>query len=467
MINKHFPSRSHRPRNIVIAATCLVGALAGTADAARNATFWAATEGDFYDFSNWTLGAPNANLDARIDNGGKALINIESFQSIPYVYLGSAQNTSGTLEVNTGGVANFTTMIVGALNATGTLNILGGGKLTTFGGPVGSDYLGVGIATVDGPGSSWSIAGSPMALGGNGTGTVQLLNGGALTVAGGDGEIKLANHSLAEGNLIIGNGGLAGTVNVSRIFNGEGKATVTFNHSNSLYDFSPKLTGLKTVNGFLDVIHRGTGTTVMSAAESNLAGTITVESGTLLVNGNIKGSIREVVVDETIVLEKNIGETLVKAGGTLGGTGFLEGKATNRGTLAPGVGVGLLKFGGDLLLESTGTLKIEIGGSTRGTLFDAIDLVGALTLGGKLEIVLLNGFDPQEGERFDIFNGYSSATGNFSGILFSADGYEGMFDPLTGELVMVPEPNVIGLAAVGLVGLGFRRRRPNGTRQIS
>lgn len=461
MINKLFPSRSRRSQTFAIAAVCVAGVCAGNTYAARPATYWAVTAGDFYDFSNWSLGAPNSNLDARIDNGGTALINTEAFQSIPYVYLGSAQNTSGTLEVNTGGVANFTTMIVGALNATGTLNILGGGKLTTFGGPIGSDYLGVGFATVDGAGSLWTITGSQMSLGGNGKGTVRLQNGGALTVANGEGAIKLATHPLSEGNLIIGNGGVAGAVNVSSIFNGEGIATVTFNHSNSLYDFTPKLTGLKTVNGYLNILHEGTGTTVLSAPESNLAGTITVNSGTLLVNGSIKGSIREVLVEEVIVIEKNIGETIVEAGGTLGGTGFLEGKTTVKGTLAPGVNVGVLKFGGDLLLDAASTVKIELGGTVRGTLFDALDLVGALTLGGKLEIVLLNGFDPQEGERFDLFNGYLSATGNFSDIVFSADGYAGMFDPLTGELVMVPEPNVLGLAAVGLVGLGFRRRKPN------
>jgi T5SS/PEP-CTERM-associated repeat protein len=448
----------------MITAICLAGSLIAGVYADRPATYWNVATGDFYDFSNWNLGAPSSTLDARIDNAGKAVINTEAFQSIPYVYLGSAQNTSGTLEVSTGGIASFTTMIVGALNATGTLNIIGGGRLTTFGGPIGSDYLGVGIATVDGVGSKWTITGSEMALGGNGTGTARLINGGNLNVANGNGRIQMANHPVSEGNLHIGTGGIPGTVNASQIFNGEGRATVVFNHSSSSYSFAPKFLGLKTVNGYLNIRHEGPGTTVLTAAESNLAGIVTVSAGTLLVTGNLKGSIRDVLVDEQIIQEKNIGETVVQSGGTLGGTGFIEGKTTVGGILAPGMSVGALKFGGDLLLESSGTLRIEIGGTVRGLLHDAIDLAGALTLGGKLEIVLTNGFEPQEGQTFELFDGYTSIAGDFSEILFSGEGYAGTFDPLTGSLVVIPEPGILGLAAVGGAAMALRRRRRNAER---
>jgi T5SS/PEP-CTERM-associated repeat protein/autotransporter-associated beta strand protein len=374
------------------------------AHADRPATFWMPPSGDFFDSANWSLGSPGINLDAKIDNGGVVQINYDAFQTIPYVYLGSAQNKKGTLEVVGPGVASFTTMIVGALNATGILNILDGGKLTSFGGPIGSDYLGVGIATVDGTGSSWKVTGSEMVVGGNGIGSLFVQNNGSFMVANGTGRIQLGNHPVSGGTIQIGNGGVAGTIAATEIYNGEGDGTVIFNHNSPSYVFSLKLTGLKTVNGFLNIEHNGPGTTILTAAESNLAGSIVVSSGTLIANGRIMGSTTQVLVDEMVIDEKTIGTTSVLAGGTLGGTGFIEGNSTLQGTLSPGTGIGVLKFGRDLSLSSTSTVKMEIGGDLRGTQFDGVDIAGALLYAGKLSIVLLDGFAPDQGDTFQLFN---------------------------------------------------------------
>lgn len=440
----------------LLSGTLLVGA----AHASRPATFWVSPSGDFFDPSNWNLGAPGMTLDAKIDNGGVALINTIGFQNVPYVYLGSAQTTSGTLEVTSGGEASFTTMIVGALNATGTLNISGGGKLTSFGGPIGSDYLGVGIATVDGSGSLWRVTGSEMVVGGNGTGTVRLQNNGSLTIANGSGRMQLANHPVSEGNLYIGTGGAAGILSASEIYNGEGRATVIFNHTNPSLAFGSKFTGLKTVNGYLNIRHEGPGTTILTAEESNLAGAITVAAGTLVVNGRIKGSVKDILVEDEVVQERTVGVTEVLANGTLGGGGFIEGNTTIRGILSPGMGTGVLSFGGNLSLESTSTARIELGGEGRGTEFDGIDVEGALVYGGTLEIVFLNGFLPEEGDVFDLFEDFDLYSGTFASIVFSEQSYSGVFDPETGSLTVIPEPGVGGLAAFAMAGLAFRRRRP-------
>jgi T5SS/PEP-CTERM-associated repeat protein len=434
------------------------GLLTGIVRADRPATFWAAPTGDFFDSTKWSLGAPSSSLDAKIDNGGIASITTASGPNIPYVYLGSAQNTSGTLEVTGGGVANFTTMIVGALNATGRLNILSGGRLTSFGGPIGSDYLGVGVATVDGAGSSWRVTGSEMVVGGNGDGTIRLQNTGNLTVQNGDGRVQLANHPVSEGNLLIGDGGLAGTLSAREIYNGEGRGTVVFNHTNDSLAFAPRLKGLKTVNGFLNVEHNGPGTTILTAVESNLAGTITVAAGTLLVNGNVMGSVTDVLMEDEVTQERTIGTTSVLTGGTLGGSGLIEGKTTVQGTLSPGISAGVLRFGGDLSLESSAVVSMELGGELRGTQFDGVDVAGALLYGGTLRIVLLNGFEPEEGDIFDLFNGFTSRSGTFANIVFSSGTYQGAFQPETGVLTIVPEPSTCGLLALGISALALRRR---------
>ncbi len=430
------------------------------ANAERPATLWSSATGDFSDFGNWSLGTPGSSLDARIDNGGTARISSASQESVAYVYLGSRQNTSGTLEISSGGVANFTTMIVGALNAAGTLKISAGGRLTTFGGPIGSDYLGIGKATVDGAGSSWKVTGSEMVIGGNGTGTLTLQNNGSFNVGNGTGRIQLGNHPVSEGTLMIGSGGAAGTLSASEIYNGEGRATVIFNHNNSAYVFAPKLSGLKTLNGFLNVRQDGPGTTILTA-QNSLAGTTVVSAGTLLVNGAILGNLADVVMDDMIVgQEKSVGEVSVLANGTLGGIGLIEGKTTVFGTLAPGVAVGVLKFGGELDLASTGTVTMELGGRVRGASFDGVDVAGSLIYGGTLRITLLNGFVPNDHEAFDLFDGFSASSGTFASIIFSSGSYAGAFDAQTGILSVstVPEPGVGGMVAIGMAALAVRRR---------
>lgn len=457
-------SKNRGRRKMAVMAICLAGMCAMDASAERTATFWVSQSGDFFDPGNWSLGAPSSVLDAKIDNGGIARINTETFSTVPYVYLGSAQNSIGTLEVAAGGIANFTTMVVGALNARGTLNIHGGGRLTSFGGPVGSDYLGVGIANVSGSGSSWRVTGSEMVVGGNGSGNVIVEDGGNLSVGNGTGRILLANHPLADGKLTIGAGGLPGSINASEIYNGEGTATVTFNHSSPSFTFTPKFTGLKTVNGYLNVRHEGTGTTVFAAAESRMAGNMTIASGTAIVNGSIVGSTTQVVVDDMLVDETTVGTVDVLGEGTLGGSGFIAGAATIEGRLAPGESAGVLTFGGDLTLTATGRVRIELGGSVRGTQHDGIDLAGKLLYAGTLEIVFLGGFLPGDGESFDLFDGFSTWEGNFDNIAFTSDGFGGAFDPETGLLTVaiVPEPTVLTIAVAGLVVLAIgRSRRPH------
>lgn len=433
--------------------------------AARVSTFWSASEGNFFDPANWNFGLPGTALDACIDNGGVVRITEPSDHHVQYVFLGSDQNTSGTLEITGTGSANFTTMIVGALNATGTLNINNGGTLTSFGGPIGSDYLGVGVATVDGSNSKWTLTSNQMVIGGNGKGTLRLTDGGTLSVLNGNRQVLLGNHPLAEGNLLIGDGGAAGTLLANEITNGEGRATVVFNHNNAGLNFPTKFTGFNTINGYLNIDHVGTGTTILSAPENNLAGVITIAAGTLLVNGNVKGSQKETYdpEEELVTIERTVGTTMVKPRGTLGGAGFIEGVTTIEGTLSPGIGIGILEFGTDLDLKATSTVRMELGGAVRGADFDGLNVAGELLYSGVLEIVFVEGFEPEDGATFDLFDDFTSHSGDFANIEFSESGYAGAFDPETGILSVsvVPEPGAFALSAFGAAALSTRRRKRN------
>jgi hypothetical protein len=56
---------------------------------------------------------------------------------------------------------------------------------------------------------------------------------------------------------------------------------------------------------------------------------------------------------------------------------------------------------------------MEIGGLTPGTQFDQLLVSGIATLGGTLDLLLLNGFNPGIGATFQILN-YGSRVGQFA-----------------------------------------------------
>jgi hypothetical protein len=104
----------------------------------------------------------------------------------------------------------------------------------------------------------------------------------------------------------------------------------------------------------------------------------TVENGTLLVNGRQDNRL-------------NTSQVTVTSGGTLGGTGILQGPTRVSGNLRPGRdGIGLLTFENSLNLLGGALTTLEIDGvAARGTSYDAINVTmpDGLTFGGELEMV--------------------------------------------------------------------------------
>jgi hypothetical protein len=105
----------------------------------------------------------------------------------------------------------------------------------------------------------------------------------------------------------------------------------------------------------------------------------------------------------------------VNAGGTLGGTGTVAGQVTVGvgATLAPGVAAGILGTGN---LSVSGTLLVEIQGTTLGTQYDNVNVTGSVTLGGML--ALAGAFVPAAGNTFTIItnDGGDAVAGTFSGL---------------------------------------------------
>jgi len=117
----------------------------------------------------------------------------------------------------------------------------------------------------------------------------------------------------------------------------------------------------------------------------------------------------------------------------------------------------------NILLDSTSTLILELGGDVPGSGYDQLEISGLATLNGTLELSYLDGFTPSVGESFHVLNG--STTGSFVGFNLAPLPPGLSWDPSAldsqGTITVTPEPGTFALLAAGAVaflGYGWRRR---------
>ena len=127
-----------------------------------------------------------------------------------------------------------------------------------------------------------------------------------------------------------------------------------------------------------------------------------VRCGTLWLNNG------EVVSDSISVWQNS----------TLGGRGAVSATTLCEGTLAPGAPIGTLVNHGNLALSQSASASFEIGGYSSDSEFDRVAVDGRLCLAGTLNLSLVNGFIPRNGDRFVIMTG-SSVSGSFSDVVIS------------------------------------------------
>lgn len=157
--------------------------------------------------------------------------------------------------------------------------------------------------------------------------------------------------------------------------------------------------------------------------------------------------------------------------GTLAGAGAITGSLTSGGTLAPGNSPGMLTVTGNLTLLSTSQLVMELGGMVEGVSYDSIDVTGAITLAGALNVVLVNGFSPVSGASFNLIDA-ASFGGNFASVNLPA--LPGGLTWNTAALATagllsvsgsaIPEPSTYA-AILGAVALGLAWWRRRGRRE--
>jgi hypothetical protein len=135
----------------------------------------------------------------------------------------------------------------------------------------------------------------------------------------------------------------------------------------------------------------------------------------------------------------------------------------------PGDSPAQVDIPGDYILD--GSLRIEIGGTVPGLEYDQLLVEGTAVLNGTVEIVLINGFVPADGDIFDIIIAQSFEFGEDFAIAFSElpDGFHfiyGLFDLGDGRSAFrlvaaatAVEPRAVAVFAVMTVLLTLRRKR--------
>ena len=521
------------------AAVLLAWPLLLAENASAQTTFWVADGvGNWNVPANWSAGVPTSANEAQINNGGTARL-FDPGARARLLNLGVNPGNSGTLEV-LGGSASIDEAIVG-LGGVGTIKIANSGSvhILTGGTIIGANTGSSGIVTVDGPDSFWEDEGY-FQVGRGGTGTLNITGGGgvssfngaislavdfngAATVAGAGSTWRIIDEfyvgHTGEGALSITGGATVSNRHgfIGHVDNSIGTAAVAGANSKwtNFGDLNVGLFGSGELNitgggkvladnGYIASGAGSSGAVTIDGAGSawtntnELAvgssgdGTLNITGGGVVAStigyiGRYAGSTGTVLIDgpgsrwnasgvftmgnsiglfgvPTATLEVRNGGVLSAVGvggmtiaqyGVVQGDGTIVGHVQNFGGFiapsSPGTSLGTLHITGSYTNSGGAKLHVELASNSS---FDKLAVTGLMTLpfgsivgGGTLEVSLAGGYVPQGSRSFDILD-WGSLSGAFDSVVLPTLGGTLVWD--TSQLYTTGVLSVTGPAATPL-----------------
>jgi hypothetical protein len=331
------------------------------------------------------VGASGLGLDIETDIA-PASLNVE----------GTLQG-SGSVTVPSGG----TDALSGSFAGTGTITVDAGGTAsleaytTLDQNVVNQGTLNVSVGTND--------IGNSIYMGGS-TGNISIDNqaGATMNIAGG---VDFDTDPGANGPQTIQNEGMI-------VFQGSS------GNPTALFDISLVNTGnVQLQSGEVDLYNlqyqssiTNTGSFGIGAgATLGLNGCDIANSGTFAIAGSViyGGSYTQSggsTILEGAYVDGQGGLTVEIDGGTLTGSGTINGSLVNAAEVDPGGSgaSGTITVGYNYTQTSTGVLNIDLGGLTPGTQFDQLVIGGQAQLDGTLNVSLIDGFTTNPGDSFTI-----------------------------------------------------------------
>ena len=272
----------------------------------------------------------------------------------------------GTLQQTSGGTISLSNPVTvssnnGTIGGSNNITLSGNGTLTgsltssnsaitTIGGVMNStgSYVNSAGTTIFNGTSAHTYSGGTSITGGTlQTNTASVMPATGAVSVGASGTFNLNGY-----NQTIGDLSGSGDINL-------GTGTLTLGTSTASTTFS----GIFANTGG-SLIKQGSGNLILTGANT-YAGTTTVTSGRLSVNGSIQSPVT------------------VGVSGTLGGSGTVIGTVTNNGTVSPGNSIGTLTINGNYNPSATATTSIEINPQGQ---CSVLNISGSANLNGFLNI---------------------------------------------------------------------------------
>lgn len=391
-----------------------------------------------------TLGTGSQARFGSIDGTGTVVLAPAAIGGVDQYGFGFISVAAGTLRLgNSLGAAFLGTARVTEVSAGATLDI--NGFPTTF-----RDTLrGTGTITNSGAAATITSVGATSTFAGviqDGHSPISLMRAGPnLLTLSGTNTYSGTTTIAADASLQIGEGLATGSLGSGSIDNA---GTLIIKRSN-LFEMS------NAIGGSGNIVHDGSGTTILTGTSDTYSGTTHINHGM-------------VVVGSTATFGSG-SATIHVDGGALDGTGTIGGTVhLDDGMLLGSAVLGTLTVGGNYVQGPAGALLLRIAGVSADE-FDALRVHGNVFLDGTLAVEVAHGVELSIGNRFVVMT-FGERNGSFARMSGLDLGHglrlEPVFDAasLTLHVVAVPEPHQYGLMLTALMVIGWVSSRKRAAR---